>query len=141
MRRPGARDRLSINRRPLCSWGSRSSAGNPAGEPSNSNGRLGATACERSSWTSRRSYGAECTIQSRNKGNGGVVQIGVAREAGLTLPERIMARSWLRVSGTTKMPQIDHGVGHQLHTVMSLLFELKAQQQPLELIFPREGPL
>jgi hypothetical protein len=33
-------------------------------------GRLGATACERSSWTSRRSYGAECTIQSRNKGNG-----------------------------------------------------------------------
>ena len=28
------------------------------------------TACGRSSWTSRRSYGAECTIQSRNKGNG-----------------------------------------------------------------------
>jgi hypothetical protein len=52
-----------------------------------------------------------------------------------------MIISWLRVSGTTKMPQIDHGVGHQLHTVMSLLFELKAQQQPLELIFPREGSL
>jgi hypothetical protein len=34
---------------------------------------------------------------------------------------------------------VKHGVGHQLHTVMSLLFELKAQQQPLELIFPREG--
>ena len=34
--------------------------------------------------------------------------------------------SWLRVSGTTKMPQIDHGVRHQLHTVMALLFELEA---------------
>jgi len=49
--------------------------------------------------------------------------------------------SWLRVSGITKMPQIDHGVGHQLHTVMALLFELKAQQQPFEFILPREGPL
>jgi hypothetical protein len=41
--------------------------------------------------------------------------------------------SWLRVSGTTKMPQIDHGVRHQLHTVMALLFELKAQQESFEL--------
>jgi enoyl-CoA hydratase len=49
--------------------------------------------------------------------------------------------SWLRVSSITKMPQIDHGVGHQLHTVMALLFELKAQQQPFEFILPREGPL
>jgi transposase len=49
--------------------------------------------------------------------------------------------SWLRVSGTTKMPQIDHSVRHQLHTVMALLFELKAQQQPFEFILPREGPL
>src|SRR5271165_3509636 len=31
--------------------------------------------------------------------------------------------------------------GHQFHTVVSLLFELEAQQQPLEFIFPREGPL
>src|SRR3954454_22427794 len=49
--------------------------------------------------------------------------------------------SWLRVSGTTEMPQIDQCVGHQFHTVVSLLFELKAQQQPLEFIFPRESPL
>src|SRR5271165_1769986 len=48
---------------------------------------------------------------------------------------------WLRVSGTTEMPQIDQCVGHQFHAVVSLLFELEAQQQPLEFIFPREGPL
>jgi hypothetical protein len=46
--------------------------------------------------------------------------------------------SWLQVSGTTEMPQIDQGVRHQLHTVMALLFELKAQQQPFEFILPRE---
>ena len=39
------------------------------------------------------------------------------------------------------MPEIDHGVGHQLHTVMALLFELEAQQQPFEFVLPREGPL
>jgi hypothetical protein len=47
----------------------------------------------------------------------------------------------LQVLGTTKMPEIDHGVRHQLHTVMALLFELKAQQQPFEFILPREGSL
>jgi hypothetical protein len=35
----------------------------------------------------------------------------------------------------------DHGVGHQFHTVVALLFELKAQQKPFEFILPREGPL
>jgi len=49
--------------------------------------------------------------------------------------------SWLRVSGTTEMPQIDHCVRHQFHTVVPLLFERKAQQQPLEFVFPCEGPL
>jgi hypothetical protein len=34
--------------------------------------------------------------------------------------------SWLRVSGTAKRPQIDQGVGHQLHAVVALLFELEA---------------
>jgi hypothetical protein len=29
-------------------------------------------------------------------------------------------------------------VGHQFHAVVSLLFGFKAQQQPLEFIFPRE---
>jgi hypothetical protein len=62
----------------------------------------------------------------------------VAKLSGMGLAVPI---SWLRVSSITKMPQIDHGVGHQLHTVMALLFELKAQQQPFEFILPREGPL
>jgi hypothetical protein len=30
------------------------------------------------------------------------------------------------------MSEIDHGVRHQLHTVMALLYELEAQQEPLE---------
>jgi hypothetical protein len=51
------------------------------------------------------------------------------------------AYSWLRVSGTTERSQIDQRVRHQLHTVVPLLFELKAQQQPLEFILPRENPL
>ena len=39
------------------------------------------------------------------------------------------------------MPQIDQIVGHQLHAVMALLFDLKAQQKPFEFILPGEGPL
>jgi len=54
---------------------------------------------------------------------------------------RLLMRRWLRVSDTAEMPQIDQRVGHQFHTVVPLLFELKAQQQPLELVLPREGPL
>ena len=53
----------------------------------------------------------------------------------------ILAISWLRVSGIAKRPQIDQGVGHQLHTVVALLFELKAQQEPFEFVLPGEGPL
>ena len=49
--------------------------------------------------------------------------------------------SWLRVSGTAKMPQIDQSVRHQLHTVVALLFELKAQQKPFEFVLPGKGPL
>ena len=30
------------------------------------------------------------------------------------------------------MPQIDQSVHHQLHAVVALLFELKAQQKPFE---------
>lgn len=55
--------------------------------------------------------------------------------------DQIFVISWLRVSGTAKMPQIDQSVRHQLHTVVALLFELKAQQKPFELILPGEGPL
>ena len=63
------------------------------------------------------------------------------RSTAADLEEEDLPNSWLRVSGTTKMPQIDHGVSHQLQTVMALLFELKAQQQPFEFILPCEGPL
>jgi hypothetical protein len=52
----------------------------------------------------------------------------------------ILSDSWLQVSGTAERPQIDQGIGHQFHAVVPLLFELKAQQQPLEFVFPREGP-
>ena len=39
------------------------------------------------------------------------------------------------------MPQIDQCVqAISFHTVVPLLFELEAQQQPLEFIFPRKGP-
>src|SRR4051812_25235854 len=50
-----------------------------------------------------------------------------------------VADSWLRVLSTTEMPQIDQSVRHQLHTVVALLFELKAQQQPLEFVLPGKG--
>ena len=39
------------------------------------------------------------------------------------------------------MPQIDQCVGHQFHPVVPLLFELEAQQQPLELVLPRKSSL
>jgi hypothetical protein len=48
---------------------------------------------------------------------------------------------WLRFSGTAEMSQIDQHVSHQFHAVVPPLFELKTQQQPLELVFPRESPL
>ena len=66
--------------------------------------------------------------------------IGECREVLQKKIPDIHRNSWLRVSGTTEMPQIDQCVGHQFHTVVPLLFELEAQQQPLEFIFPRKGP-
>ena len=49
--------------------------------------------------------------------------------------------SWLRVSGTTEMPQVDERVRHQLHAVVPLLDELESQKQPFEFILPGKGPL
>ena len=54
---------------------------------------------------------------------------------------RLIVISWLRVSGAAKMPQIDQSVRHQLHSVVALLFELKAQQKPFEFVLPGEGSL
>jgi hypothetical protein len=52
-----------------------------------------------------------------------------------------MPDNWLRVSGATKMPQVDKRICHQLHAIVPLLDELEPQQQPFEFILPREGPL
>ena len=48
---------------------------------------------------------------------------------------------WLRVLGTAELTQIDQRVRQQLHAIVPLLYAFKSEQQPLELIFPRKGPL
>ncbi len=49
--------------------------------------------------------------------------------------------NWLQVLGTAERSQIHQRVGQQLYAIVPLLDTFKAQQQPLELIFPRKGPL
>ena len=49
--------------------------------------------------------------------------------------------NWLRVLDTTERSQVDQRVRHQLHRIVSLLDAFKAEQQSLELVFPRKGPL
>jgi hypothetical protein len=49
--------------------------------------------------------------------------------------------NWLRVLGTAELPHIDQGVRQQFHAKMPLLQVFKTQQQPLEFIFPRKGPI
>src|SRR5215831_8660891 len=49
--------------------------------------------------------------------------------------------NWLRVSDTAERSQVDQRIGQQLHAIVPLLDTFKAEQQPLELIFPRKGPL
>jgi hypothetical protein len=49
--------------------------------------------------------------------------------------------NWLRVLGTAELPQIDQGVRQQFHAKMSLLHVFKPQQQPLEFVLPRKGPI
>jgi hypothetical protein len=52
-----------------------------------------------------------------------------------------MRINWLQVLGTAERSQIYQHVRHQLHAIVPLLDAFKPQQQPLELIFPRKGPL
>src|SRR5499426_3287280 len=52
-----------------------------------------------------------------------------------------MRSNWLRVSDTAERSQVDQRIGHQFHAIVPLLDAFKAEQQPLELIFPRKGPL
>ena len=49
--------------------------------------------------------------------------------------------NWLRVLGTAELAQIDQGVCQQFHAIVPLLDTFKAEQQSLELIFPRKGAL
>src|SRR5437870_5110603 len=49
--------------------------------------------------------------------------------------------NWLRVLDTAESSQVDQRVGHQLHAIMPLLDVFKTEQQPLEFVFPRKGPL
>jgi hypothetical protein len=49
--------------------------------------------------------------------------------------------NWLQVLSPAETPQIDQGVRHQFHTVVSLLDTLKPEQQPLEFVLPRKRPL
>ena len=49
--------------------------------------------------------------------------------------------NWLQVLGTAERSQVDQRVRHQLHPIVPLLDTFKAEQQPLELVLPRKGPL
>jgi hypothetical protein len=51
------------------------------------------------------------------------------------------ALNWLQVLDTAKCSQVDHRVCHHLHRIVSLLDAFKSEQQPLEFILPRKGPL
>ncbi len=48
--------------------------------------------------------------------------------------------NWLQVLGPAELAQIDQRVRHQLHPIVPLLDTFKSEQEPLELIFPRESP-
>jgi hypothetical protein len=46
---------------------------------------------------------------------------------------------WLRVSDTAERSQVNQRVPQQLHPIVPLLDTFKAEQQALELVFPRKG--
>jgi hypothetical protein len=52
-----------------------------------------------------------------------------------------LSHNWLRVSDTTERSQVDQRIGHQLHAIVPVLETFKAEQQPLEFVLPRKGPL
>jgi hypothetical protein len=52
-----------------------------------------------------------------------------------------MSYKWLQVLGTTETPDIDQGVRHQFHPVVTLLDVLETEEQPLEFVLPRKRPL
>src|SRR5262245_46273576 len=58
-----------------------------------------------------------------------------------TVRGTFFSSNWLRVLDTTERSQVDQRIGHQLHAIVPLLNTFKSEQQPLEFIFPRKGPL
>ena len=59
----------------------------------------------------------------------------------LSNEQGMLIHNWLRVLDTAECSQVHQRVRQQLHAVMPLLDALKAEQQPLELVFPRKRPL
>ncbi len=57
------------------------------------------------------------------------------------LPRLNLRINWLRVLGTAELAQIDQRVRHQLHAIVPLLDAFKSEQQALQFVFPRKGPL
>ena len=53
----------------------------------------------------------------------------------------LISINWLQVLGTTETPDIDQGVRHQFHPVVTLLDVLEPEEQPLEFVLPRKRPL
>src|SRR6266849_5743987 len=49
--------------------------------------------------------------------------------------------NWLQVLGATELAQIDQRVRHQFHAIVPLLDTFKSEQEPLEFVLPRKGPL
>jgi hypothetical protein len=49
--------------------------------------------------------------------------------------------NWLQVLGATELAQIDQRVRHQFHAIVPLLDTFKAEQEPLEFVLLRKGPL
>ena len=48
---------------------------------------------------------------------------------------RVFTYNWLQVLDTAERPQIDQGICHQLHPIVSLLDTCKAAQEPLKPTF------
>jgi class 3 adenylate cyclase len=49
--------------------------------------------------------------------------------------------NWLQVLGATEPAQIDQRVRQQFHAIVPLLDTFKSEQEPLEFVLPRKGPL
>src|SRR5215831_12436547 len=67
------------------------------------------------------------------------VQLSEPEFTAFILPHLSRPNNWLRVFDTAERPQIDQGIGHQLHPIVSLLDAFKTKQEPLALDLPCKG--